>query len=60
VRTPDQAADIARVADGVVVGSAIVELIAEHRENAPQYVEAFVASLRRAMDAARNPEESSQ
>jgi tryptophan synthase alpha chain len=29
VRTPDQAAAIARVADGVVVGSAIVERIAE-------------------------------
>ncbi len=59
VRTPDQAAEIARVADGVVVGSAIVELIAQHRENAPQYVEAFVASLRRAMDGARNTEEIS-
>ncbi|NCP11914.1 MAG: tryptophan synthase subunit alpha [Sphingomonadales bacterium] len=60
VRTPDQAADIARVADGVVVGSAIVELIAQHRENAPSRVEAFVASLRRAMDGARQPEEIPQ
>jgi len=59
VRTPDQAADIARVADGVVVGSAIVELIAQHRENAPVHVEAFVASLRRAMDGARQPKEIS-
>ena len=30
VRTPEQAAAIARVADGVVVGSAIVELIGQH------------------------------
>ena len=58
VRTPVQAAEIARVADGVVVGSAIVELIAQHRENAPQYVAAFVASLRRAMDDAKQPEET--
>ena len=39
VRTPDQAAAIARVADGVVVGSAIVDLIAaaaaEGREAGP-------------------------
>jgi len=51
---------VARVADGVVVGSAIVELIAQHRENAPSRVEAFVASLRRAMDGARQPEEIPQ
>ncbi len=30
VRTPEQAAAIARVADGVVVGSAIVELVGQH------------------------------
>ncbi|MDB5678049.1 tryptophan synthase subunit alpha, partial [Sphingomonas bacterium] len=32
VRTPDQAAAIARIADGVVVGSAIVELVGQHGE----------------------------
>ncbi len=55
VRTPDQAARIARVADGVVVGSAIVDLIAEHGADAAPHVQTFVASLRRAMDAARPP-----
>lgn len=35
VRTPDQAAAIARVADGVVVGSALVELVAAHGKDAP-------------------------
>ena len=30
VRTPEQAAEIARVADGVVVGSAFIDLVAEH------------------------------
>ena len=33
VRTPDQAAEVARVADGVVVGSAIVDLIAKAAES---------------------------
>ena len=45
VRTPEQAAAIAHVADGVVVGSAIVEIIAEHGANAPAYVEAYVRTL---------------
>ena len=33
VRTPEQAAQVARVADGVVVGSAIVDLIAKAAES---------------------------
>lgn len=45
VRTPDQAASIGAVADGVVVGSAIVEIIAEHGANAGPYVENYVRSL---------------
>ena len=45
VRTPEQAAAIAHVADGVVVGSAIVEIIAEHGANAPAYVEAYIRTL---------------
>ncbi len=32
---PEQAAAIARVADGVVVGSALVELVAQHGADAP-------------------------
>lgn len=50
VRTPDQAAAIARHADGVVVGSAIVEIVAQHGAAAPAPVRAFVASLRAAID----------
>jgi tryptophan synthase alpha chain len=51
VRSPDQAAAIARVADGVVVGSAIVELIGRHGAQAPAAVRDFVQSLRTAIDA---------
>lgn len=53
VRTPDQAAAIARVADGVVVGSAIVEIIAEHGPDAPGPVRDYIASLAAAIGAAR-------
>ncbi|MEO5937509.1 MAG: tryptophan synthase subunit alpha [Sphingomonas sp.] len=53
VRTPDQAAAIARVADGVVVGSAIVELVGRHGEDAPEPVRAYIASLSAAICAAR-------
>lgn len=53
VRTPDQAAAIARVADGVVVGSAIVELVGQHGEDAPAAVRDYIASLSSAVRAAR-------
>ncbi|MGN6377193.1 MAG: tryptophan synthase subunit alpha [Sphingomonas sp.] len=45
VRTPEQAGAIARVADGVVVGSAIVELVGTHGADAPGPVRDYVASL---------------
>lgn len=51
VRTPDQAAAIARVADGVVVGSAIVELVAAGGD-APAAVRTYVASLKAAIVSA--------
>jgi tryptophan synthase alpha chain len=54
VRTPEQAANIARVADGVVVGSALVELIAEHGVNAAGPLREYVASLSQAIKTARN------
>ncbi|AJP71572.1 tryptophan synthase subunit alpha [Sphingomonas hengshuiensis] len=55
VRTPEQAASIARVADGVVVGSAIVELIAQHGAAAPEPVRAYIQSLKTAICAAKEP-----
>jgi tryptophan synthase alpha chain len=53
VRTPQQAAAIGRIADGVVVGSAIVELVAQHGANAAGTVREYVASLSAAIKAAR-------
>jgi tryptophan synthase alpha chain len=56
VRTPEQARAIARVADGVVVGSAIVELVAAHGAQASEPVRAYVASLASAVRASRREE----
>lgn len=53
VRTPAQAAAIARVADGVVVGSAIVEIVAAHGADAPAPVAAYIKTLKDAVASAR-------
>lgn len=53
VRTPEQAAAIARVADGVVVGSAIVDLVGQHGAAAPDAVRTYIQSLSQAIHAAR-------
>jgi tryptophan synthase alpha chain len=53
VRTPKQAGAIAKVADGVVVGSALVELVEKHGAQAPEHIRALTASLAEAVHAAR-------
>ncbi len=53
VRTPAQAAEIAEVADGVVVGSALVELVGQHGAGAPEHIRVLTASLAQAVHAAR-------
>ncbi|KWV96257.1 tryptophan synthase subunit alpha [Erythrobacter sp. AP23] len=53
VRTPQQASEIARVADGVVVGSALVDLVAEHGADAPERLRELTAELAGAIRAAR-------
>jgi len=53
IRTPEQAAAVARVADGVVVGSAVVELVAAHGSQAPAAVRAYVRQLADAVASAR-------
>lgn len=53
VRTPDQAAAIARVADGVVVGSALVDLVAQHGADAAGPVRALTRALAGAVHGAR-------
>ena len=53
VRTPEQAAAIARHADGVVVGSALVDLVAQHGSNAAGPVQELTRALADAVHSAR-------
>lgn len=53
VRTPEQAAAIAKVADGVVVGSALVELVGEHGRDAPEHLRKLTSALSEAIRTAR-------
>ena len=53
VRTPEQAGPIARVADGVVVGSALIDLIATHGADAAGPVRQLTLALAEAVHNAR-------
>ncbi|AKQ41937.1 tryptophan synthase subunit alpha [Aurantiacibacter atlanticus] len=53
VREPDQAAAIARIAQGVVVGSALVDLVEKHGNNAPEHLRELTARLAKAVHLAR-------
>ena len=48
ISTPEQAGQVAGLADGVIVGSALVRLA--EQENAPEKIGSFVAQLREATD----------
>lgn len=52
VSTPEQAASLSRIADGVIVGSAIVRLIAEYGRDSIEPVRDFITSMRKAIDQA--------
>lgn len=53
IRTPEQAAAIGAVADGIAVGTAIVEIIGQHGADSAEPVKNYIASLRHALDGAR-------
>jgi tryptophan synthase alpha chain len=53
VRTPEQAAAFAKVADGVVVGSALVDLVGQHGANAAGPVRNLTKALADAVHSAR-------
>ena len=53
VRSPEQAAAIGQVADGVVVGSAIIDLVEQHGAAAAGPVRDYIATLANAIRAAR-------
>jgi tryptophan synthase alpha chain len=58
VRTPDMAAAIARTADAVVVGSALVDEAASRPENAVQAISDKVKALAQAVRAARQAKDA--
>jgi tryptophan synthase alpha chain len=49
INTPEQAKKYSSIADGVIVGSAIVKIIAQYGENAPQEVYSYVKSMKDAI-----------
>lgn len=53
IRTPEQAAAVARVADGVVVGSAFIDIIAQYGDAAPPHITTFTQSLANAIHHAK-------
>jgi tryptophan synthase alpha chain len=52
IHTPAQAAEIAHIADGVIVGSAIVQLVAQHGAGAGPHIARYVRELKAAVSAA--------
>ena len=48
ISTPEQAASMAEIADGAIVGSAIVRLIAKYKKDAPKYVGEMAKSMKEA------------
>ena len=51
ISTPQQAARMAGIADGAIVGSAVVKLIEKYGKEAPVYVREYVKSMKAAMKA---------
>jgi len=53
IHTPAQAAEMSRVADGVIVGSAIVKIAANYGEEAAAHIYSYVKEMKEAVRIAR-------
>ncbi len=49
IHTPEQAAGIAKSADGIIVGSAIVRLAAQYGQEAPDYIYHYIKQMKAAI-----------
>ena len=49
VSRPDQAVQMARYSNGVIVGSAIMKIIAEHGKESPSFVAAYIKEMKEAI-----------
>lgn len=50
ISTPEQAKKMAGIADGVIVGSAIVKLLEKHGTQAPKYIGEYVKTMKEAIN----------
>ncbi|MDR2829659.1 MAG: tryptophan synthase subunit alpha [Methanobrevibacter sp.] len=48
INTPEQSKKIAKIADGVIVGSAVVKIIEEHGVDSKQHIQEYVAEMKNA------------
>ena len=46
ISTPDQAKKMAALSDGAIVGSAIIKLLEQYGQDAPEYIGAYVKSMK--------------
>lgn len=51
ISTPEQAREMAELADGVIVGSAIVKFLEQYGSNAPEHIGSYVKSMTDAIDS---------
>lgn len=49
ISTPEQAEKMAKIADGVIVGSAIIKLLEKYGKKAPEYIGEYVKSMKDAI-----------
>ena len=51
ISTPGQAGEMAKISDGVIVGSAIVKLLEQYGTDSPEYIGSYVKSMKAALKA---------
>ena len=49
ISNPEQAKKMSKISDGVIVGSAIIKILAEHGTNSPKFVGEFVRSMKESL-----------
>jgi len=49
ISTPEQAKEMSQIADGVIVGSAIIKLLKQYKTKAPSYIGAYVKEMKDAI-----------
>ncbi len=49
ISTAEQAQNISKIADGVIIGSAIIKIIEQHGKNSPEYVGEYVHEIKNAI-----------